>query len=213
MESAGSGAFDGGGGGAPAGVPARLPAVNDPASPSPVPGSRVSAGGPVAPEAVLPWVRSAVEAGRVLILTVRSLRSGSHLTYRLRPFKRGPSDRGAGHLEMVDVLTGPANTADYTFIGAIYFSPRGSITVLTGARTENPNGGHGSSISDDAPSAKTLRGLFERLARGQGPAPAAEVWHDGTCARCGRPLTTPESLERGIGPICAQKGGSEDGEG
>lgn len=30
--------------------------------------------------------------------------------------------------------------------------------------------------------------------------------HEGTCGRCGRQLTHPESLNSGIGPVCATKG-------
>lgn len=156
-------------------------------------------------DSVLPWITSAVDAERGLTLTVKSLRSGSHLTYRLRPVKRDPRDRAVGRVVMVDVLTGPNNGADYTFLGAVYFGPRRELPVLTGPRTQSPAGSGGSPISDDAPSAKTLHWLFGRLARGEGPGPAAEVWHDGTCARCGRPLTTPESLALGLGPICAEK--------
>jgi hypothetical protein len=29
---------------------------------------------------------------------------------------------------------------------------------------------------------------------------------EGRCLRCNRPLTTPESIRRGIGPICAEGG-------
>ena len=28
-------------------------------------------------------------------------------------------------------------------------------------------------------------------------------YHHGKCGRCGRPLTTPESIKRGLGPYCA----------
>lgn len=31
----------------------------------------------------------------------------------------------------------------------------------------------------------------------------AEVYHLGTCGKCGRDLTTPESVARGLGPVCA----------
>lgn len=27
-------------------------------------------------------------------------------------------------------------------------------------------------------------------------------YHEGRCAKCGRKLTTPESIERGFGPVC-----------
>lgn len=165
----------------------------------------MSASGAVQPEQVLPWIRAAMGAGRTLILTVKSVASGAHLTYRLRPTKRPPNDKGVGTLAMADVLTGPNNGADYTFLGGVYFHEGTGIGVLTGPRTERPKGGGGSTIGDDAPSAKTLHWMFGRLARGQVLAPAAEVWHDGTCALCGRPLTTPESVALGIGPVCLEK--------
>ena len=164
-------------------------------------------GAALQPEAVLPWLRGAVAAKRPLTVTVRSQRSGDHLTYRLRPFERGAQDRGVGQLMLVDLLTGPNNTSDYGFLGAVYFSPRGTMEALTGARTQRPDGSHGSSITDDAVSAQTLRWLVRRLDAGLTPAPHAEVWHDGSCSVCGRPLTTPESVGLGIGPVCLERVG------
>lgn len=32
-----------------------------------------------------------------------------------------------------------------------------------------------------------------------------EFFHEGKCGRCGRALTDPESIERGIGPECAKQ--------
>lgn len=32
-----------------------------------------------------------------------------------------------------------------------------------------------------------------------------EFWHAGECGRCGRELTDPESIARGLGPICAER--------
>lgn len=29
-----------------------------------------------------------------------------------------------------------------------------------------------------------------------------EFWHEGQCGACGRPLTVPDSIKRGIGPEC-----------
>ena len=39
------------------------------------------------------------------------------------------------------------------------------------------------------------------------PTDGFEFWHEGKCGRCGRKLTVPESIEAGIGPECAGKGG------
>jgi hypothetical protein len=53
----------------------------------------------------------------------------------------------------------------------------------------------------DAPSVKAFRFFFEsnRL------HPELVVRHEGKCGRCGRTLTVPESIDRGIGPECAGK--------
>lgn len=32
-----------------------------------------------------------------------------------------------------------------------------------------------------------------------------EIWHEGICARCGRPLTVPSSIQSGFGPVCGAK--------
>lgn len=32
-----------------------------------------------------------------------------------------------------------------------------------------------------------------------------EIWHEGICSRCGITLTVPESIARGLGPVCAKK--------
>jgi hypothetical protein len=38
------------------------------------------------------------------------------------------------------------------------------------------------------------------------PLPGSvDVLHSGRCGRCGRTLTTPDSIERGLGPECAHK--------
>ncbi len=37
-----------------------------------------------------------------------------------------------------------------------------------------------------------------------------EIWHDGICGRCGRKLTTPESISTGYGPECIKYIHKED---
>lgn len=41
--------------------------------------------------------------------------------------------------------------------------------------------------------------------------PGAEVYHHGRCGNCGRVLTRPESIKRGIGPECNKKYGLQGG--
>lgn len=178
----------------------------------------MSASAPISPGAILPWIRAALDRSRDLTATVKSKKTGNHLTYRLRYAKRHPSDVSRSRTFMVDVLTGPDNATSYTFLGAVVFVDSYAdrpafIEVMVGERTTRPAGGGragdtpDSPIKADAPSARTLVWLFSALAGGRDVGEQAEVWHDGTCSRCGRALTHPESLALGLGPECAAKGG------
>lgn len=95
----------------------------------------------------------------------------------------------------VAVLTGSDNTSDYSYLGSIVTHP-------------HPRYEHGrkSRIGPDAPSAKAASWYLSRLFGG-GDVSQVEVWHDGTCGRCGRDLTDPVSVARGIGPECWEKMG------
>jgi len=95
----------------------------------------------------------------------------------------------------VSVLTGCDNTRDYTFIGQI---------VTSGSRRYDH--GKRAHISPDAPSGKAATWYFSRVI-GRGDVSSVEVWHDSTCGRCGRDLTDPDSISRGIGPDCWEKMG------
>lgn len=56
-----------------------------------------------------------------------------------------------------------------------------------------------------APSVQAFRWFLDRLKGGYIP-PELEVWHEGKCGRCGKKLTTPESIETGLGPVCSKRG-------
>jgi hypothetical protein len=121
-------------------------------------------------------------------VTLKSLRTGVHYTYKVQaPKDPRPGDRA---VHFVKLLTGPQNEADYTYLGAIF---EGKYFRLTKA----------SKVSSQAPSLKAFAYVWDRLATAQPLPPGVEVWHEGSCGRCGRTLTVPESVERGIGPECA----------
>jgi len=61
-------------------------------------------------------------------------------------------------------------------------------------------------VSPDAQSIRALVYVIQRLRRKTLPE-QVELFHFGHCAACGRTLTNPESIELGIGPECAKKGG------
>lgn len=117
-------------------------------------------------------------------VTLVSEKTGARFTYRVRQPK---SD--APHF--VSLLSGPDNDADYQFLGTVF-----------------ADGGyhHGrkSGVGPKAPSARAFAYAWGYLSRGELP-PLCEIYHEGSCGRCGRGLTVPSSIESGLGPVCASK--------
>lgn len=60
------------------------------------------------------------------------------------------------------------------------------------------------------PSAQTLTTVMIYLRQNAWNADRFEFWHAGRCCICGRTLTVPESIDRGIGPECFGKMGGFD---
>ena len=118
------------------------------------------------------------------IITVVSQATGTRFTYCIVAKKN--VKEGDDSVHFVKLLNGPENTRDYQFLG----------TIFAGQKYFH---GKKSPISEDAPSAKAFAWLWRNL-----DSEDAEVWHAGKCGRCGRLLTDPESIERGLGPKCAR---------
>lgn len=117
-------------------------------------------------------------------LTLVSQKTGTRFTFRI--VKKSDD---APHF--VALLNGPNNEADYTFLG----------TIFAGAKFVH---GKNSKVGVDAPSAKAFAWAWRHLAAGTIP-PSCTVYHEGRCGHCGRALTTPHSIETGIGPVCQGK--------
>lgn len=122
------------------------------------------------------------------ILTV-SNDKGEHFTYRVT---KKEAEGQYSDAYFVKVLTGPDNNADYRYLGIL--DKNSGAVKLTRA----------SCAGDDAVSVRVVRWALNLLWNGL-PFPSGYgVNHDGRCGRCARLLTTPESVERGIGPECAK---------
>ena len=68
-------------------------------------------------------------------------------------------------------------------------------------------------IAWDDPRLAGFRWIVSRLARGEDISGKVTIRHEGRCGRCGRKLTTPASIDTGIGPVCAERMGIPHGEG
>ncbi len=118
-------------------------------------------------------------------VTFQSRRTGTRFTYRVR----APRDRGLGRdVRFVSVLTGPDM---YDYLGCVYPNK----TYYHGRKSR---------IAADAPSAIAFAWLWRTLSAGK-MHPELAVYHEGRCGKCGRRLTTPESIATGLGPTCAGK--------
>lgn len=116
--------------------------------------------------------------------TVKNDNTGKHITFNVSKVE----DKD---LWFVSTLTGADNTNDYTYMGVI-----------------NGNGFRPtkkSKISTDAVSFKGFNWLWNQVSSKTELPENVKFFHAGRCGRCGRTLTTPESVEMGFGPICMEK--------
>lgn len=128
-----------------------------------------------------------VMAGNATI-TLESLRTGRHLTYKV---SRADGDKP---LWFVALLTGPDNDSDYTYLGLLRPGDNGIVTLCLTAKSR---------MTDDSEPVRGWRYMWRHVHVFKNMPPEMEVHHEGRCGRCGRKLTVPESIERGIGPECA----------
>jgi hypothetical protein len=129
----------------------------------------------------------AIMAGNAAI-TLVSKKTGVRYTYRVR------NARTADEKRFVWLLIGSWNEEDLAYIG---------VLDQTGFRITT-----GSTVSADAPSVRGFEWAARKLLAGELPE-TLEIWHEGRCCKCDRPLTTPESVERGLGPKCLTRMRSE----
>ncbi len=120
--------------------------------------------------------------------TISSRKSGERFTYRL--IRADPLEGQGEPPYFLQLLTGPSNTDDFRYLGVVFGQRKLVLTAKSCA-------------GEDATAVKAFRWALEWVVHGN--LTAAEICHDGTCGHCGRPLTVPESVARGIGPVCAAR--------
>lgn len=133
--------------------------------------------------------RQFILAGRATF-TVVSLKTNTRFTFRVRACRKPDEMPNGAPTHFVDLLTGPDNENSFQYLGYI--------------REGVFQHGKKSRISPEAPSARAFQWLWSHLSHGMDFTKHAELWHEGRCGRCGRKLTVPESIDRGIGPECAK---------
>jgi len=92
----------------------------------------------------------------------------------------------------VKVMTGTDNENNYSFVGTVFVNQNGVKFYKHSQKSR---------ITTEAQSVKVINWFIDKVEKNNVPK-QIEFWHEGTCGRCGRKLTVPESIENGIGPEC-----------
>jgi hypothetical protein len=120
--------------------------------------------------------------GGKAFVTFKNSETNNRYTYKIRVSR----DK---KLYFVGVLYGSDNESNYAYIGCIFNN--GTEFRWT----------KGSKINETDVRVKVFHYVFHHVMKGNLPE-CVEIWHEGKCARCGRTLTVPESIESGFGPEC-----------
>lgn len=128
-------------------------------------------------------IKEFVLAGNAII-TLQSGQTGKHFTYKIT------RDRKQDTLYTIRLLYGADNTHDYAYIGCYYSNTKVfHLIPLYLSRLEFAR----------PPAIRAITYFFNRI---DNIPHNLYVYHHCRCGRCGRLLTTPESIERGYGPEC-----------
>jgi hypothetical protein len=124
-------------------------------------------------------------------ITIVNTRTGNRYTYRIQCPKDKRRDTSTRFF--VSVLTGNDNEYAYSYIGCLVFS-HAAWRFDYGVKAR---------VASNAPSVQGFSVIFNSIWSLYKTHPDLELWHEGTCCRCGRTLTVPESIAKGFGPECA----------
>lgn len=136
-------------------------------------------------------------AGRAVFTVANN--KGQHYTYRIgRNSDKKPL--------FVGLLTGPNNESDYTYMGIlstkeIPFQSQ-KATVLPINEDVQLKLTEKSKYTAETTPVKVLRWAIGQVIAGKTLPDGYSIQHEGKCCRCGRTLTTPDSVSRGWGPEC-----------
>lgn len=122
--------------------------------------------------------------------TLTNKDKGTHLTFR----SRRPRGWTVNSPVLVDLMVGSDNEESFGFIGSV--NARGFFKV-------SPK----SKVAEERlkVASRTMVWLLTKITSGQDLPEALEIKGSTGCARCGRKLTNPDSIDDGLGPICRAK--------
>lgn len=124
-----------------------------------------------------------VRAGNSIVTV--SNNEGKHYTFKFKKKK----DQS---VYFVSMLTGADNNSDYQYMGVLTDQ---DYVLATKA----------SKFSNQGTPIKVVNWALDVINGNKTLPDGYDIMHNGHCGRCGRVLTTPESIKTGLGPVCATK--------
>ena len=142
----------------------------------------------LSPASVIPFALSPREGrGAGATMTVVNDATGGRVTVRFR--------RPEGFTSvLVDVMDGSDNETSFSFVGSVRVPSEGAPFVAISR--------HAKADGERSRKAKAVLDWTFRAASA-GDLRTVRALHSGCCGRCGRKLTVPESIDTGLGPVCA----------
>ena len=125
------------------------------------------------------------------IFTIQSKKTSKRFTYKIIQPK---DNKKQTKVFFVSVQTGPSNLK-FGYFGHIWLDENTGKSEFNFAKVEKAK------VKRDAEQVKFFTYFLHELMaeRLEG---RVDIYHSGHCARCGKRLTTPESVKLGIGPEC-----------
>jgi hypothetical protein len=123
-------------------------------------------------------------------LTLVSVKSGARFTYKIRK----PAEAKGPVAFFVSLMNGPDNESSFSYLGHVYNN-------AAGLRYQH---GKKSKIGASSASALAFAWFWQHVVAQKQFPDTLEIWHSGSCGRCGRKLTVPSSISSGFGPECVK---------
>lgn len=136
-----------------------------------------------------------IENPKVFILagkayfTIQNKETNNHLTYRINICKDNEKENKFYFVGVCSRYEG------YSYIGNLYASKDETNYRFVPSKK----------IKNNPLSVKVFNVILDRYINKNNPHPNISFYHHNKCGKCGRTLTTPESIKSGIGPTCASR--------
>ena len=128
-------------------------------------------------------LKSKILAGKAII-TVKNCETDNRFTFKIKIADKDQENSPF----FVSVLNGSDNYHNYKYIGLV----DSRTTKFKATRTSNP----------ESQSFKVFNWFMNNI---ESLPEKVKVYHSNKCLRCGRRLTTPESILTGMGSVCAEQ--------